>query len=135
MTRTTVGRLVRAMYVLLFRWKLSCLAHALLLLACAAPLARADIFIATNSVWRFFRGTNEASAPLGTEWRTNTFDDSVWEVGPAPFYYGTNYSPAGGTFAQFEMSAGSKISNAHAIFAAWQEFTAKPTAGERAAQG
>src|SRR3954451_19376235 len=48
----------------------------------------------SNSVWRFFRGTNEASSPV-TEWRTNTFDDSSWEVGPAPFYYGTNYTNVG----------------------------------------
>src|ERR1051325_6240866 len=57
--------------------------------------AQADVLLPTNSVWRFFRGTNEASGPTGTEWRTNTFDDSSWEVGQAPFYFG--YSPGSGT--------------------------------------
>ena len=59
--------------------------------------AHAAVVVPTNSVWRFFRGTNEASGPIGTEWRTNTFDDSSWEVGRAPFYYGTNYMPTNGT--------------------------------------
>jgi hypothetical protein len=59
--------------------------------------ANAAVVIPTNSVWRFFRGTNEASGPTGTEWRTNTFDDSSWETGQAPFYFGTNYNPAAGT--------------------------------------
>jgi hypothetical protein len=59
--------------------------------------AFAEVVIPTNSVWRFVRGTNEASAPTGTEWRTNTFDDSSWEAAQAPFYFGTNYTPATGT--------------------------------------
>jgi len=75
----------------------------LLLLVSGVSVARADVIVQTviqsNSVWRFFRGTNEASGPLGTEWRTNTFDDSAWEVGEAPFWLGTNYQPAsGGTY-------------------------------------
>ncbi len=45
-----------------------------------------ETLVSSNSTWRFFRGTNEASTPP-TEWRTNTFDDSTWESGPAPFYY------------------------------------------------
>ena len=53
--------------------------------------------MASNSVWRLFRGTNEASGPTGMEWRTNTFDDATWETRSAPFYFGTNFSPAGGT--------------------------------------
>ncbi len=71
--------------------------QALTALFALMAAARADVVIETNSVWRFFRGTNEASSPLGTEWRTNTFDDSSWETGQAPFYFGDNYSPAGGT--------------------------------------
>lgn len=73
----------------------------LVTLLCVTGLAQAEIVIPTNSVWTFFRGTNEASSPP-TAWRTNDFDDSSWEVGSAPFYYGTNYStnipPGTGTF-------------------------------------
>jgi hypothetical protein len=53
--------------------------------------------ISSNSTWRFFRGTNEASVPP-TEWRTNTFDDSTWESGDGPFYFfATNAAFSGGT--------------------------------------
>jgi hypothetical protein len=56
-----------------------------------------DTLVSSNSTWRFFRGTNEASVPP-TEWRTNTFDDATWETGEAPFYYfATNATFAGGT--------------------------------------
>src|SRR5687767_14063133 len=67
---------------------------ALLWLAFSASVARAEVFVPTNSVWRFFRGLSEPTANV-TEWRTNTFDDSSWELGPALFYFG--YSPASGT--------------------------------------
>jgi hypothetical protein len=53
------------------------------------------LVIPTNSAWRLFRGTNEASTPP-TLWRTNTFDDSSWELAPAPFFYNpSNTSPGG----------------------------------------
>jgi hypothetical protein len=66
----------------------------LLLLAGIPAVAEADVLLSSNSVWRFFRGIQEPSAVLGA-WRTNTFDDSTWEVGQAPFYFG--HSPASGT--------------------------------------
>ena len=72
----------------------------LLALALDPPVAWAQptvsTIMASNSTWRFFRGTNEASTPP-TLWRTNTFDDVNWETGAAPFYYGTNYNPPSGT--------------------------------------
>ena len=55
----------------LFGNRLGVVAAALLL----TLSANAAVVIPTNSVWRFFRGTNEASGPTGTEWRTNTFND------------------------------------------------------------
>jgi hypothetical protein len=73
----------------------SALSRLIVFFAFVASLARADVVIPTNSVWSFFRGTNEASQPNPTEWRTNTFDDSSWEVGQAPFYFG--FSPTNGT--------------------------------------
>lgn len=69
----------------------------ILLLALTAGSVRAELVIQTNSSWRLFRGTNEASGPAGTEWRTNTFDDSTWETSDAPFYFGGTYSPESGT--------------------------------------
>ena len=68
-----------------------------LLWLCLAATVQAEVLVASNSVWHLFRGTNEASGPTGTEWRTNTFDDATWETRSAPFYFGTNFSPAGGT--------------------------------------
>ena len=72
-----------------------CLALTLLPLATQAQ-STTQFLVPSNSVWRLFRGTNEASSPA-TTWRTNTFDDASWEVGPAPFYYGPNYNPPSGT--------------------------------------
>ncbi|MCX8155774.1 MAG: lamin tail domain-containing protein [Verrucomicrobiae bacterium] len=42
--------------------------------------------VASNAVYRFFRGYGEASNPVQA-WRALNFDDSAWESGPAPFYY------------------------------------------------
>ena len=51
--------------------------------------AEARILVATNSTWRYFKGTSEASTPTNV-WREVDFDDSAWLVGNAPFHYGTN---------------------------------------------
>ena len=65
-------------------------------LALCGPLsARAEIFIATNSTWRYFKGTTEASDPTNA-WREIAFDDSAWLVGQAPFHYGANPMCGGG---------------------------------------
>ena len=76
--------------------------HLLSLRFCLAGLvlgglcwARADILIATNSTWRYFKGTVEASDPTNA-WREIAFDDSAWLVGQAPFHYGPNPMCAGG---------------------------------------
>ncbi len=61
----------------------------LALFALSIVLGQAEVVRTTNSVWSFFRGTNEASTPP-TAWRTNDFDDSTWEQLPAPFNYNTN---------------------------------------------
>ncbi|WCJ59442.1 Ig-like domain-containing protein [Fontisphaera persica] len=50
------------------------------------------ILVASNAVYRFFRGRTEASDPYNA-WRQLNFDDSTWEVGPAPFYYDANTPP------------------------------------------
>jgi hypothetical protein len=42
--------------------------------------------IQERSVWRFFRGYDEASSPT-TAWRALSFDDSGWEQGAAPVGY------------------------------------------------
>ena len=74
----------------------------LLLLATLAGLgaqaqSTTETLVSSNSTWRFFRGTNEASTPPAA-WRTNTFDDAAWEVSAAPFYYfGTNALFTNGT--------------------------------------
>ena len=42
----------------------------------------------TDTVWRWKRGTNEASAPV-TAWRLSGFDDAAWDESRAPFLYTT----------------------------------------------
>ena len=49
--------------------------------------------ISTNSLWRFRKGTSEASTPTNA-WRQLGFDDSSWVRLPAVFYYGETW-PAG----------------------------------------
>ena len=47
----------------------------------------ADVLIATNSTWRYFKGLAEASNPDTTAWRQVGFDDSGWASGLSAFYY------------------------------------------------
>ena len=60
----------------------------------AVPAAPVTL-VATNSAWRFARGTNEASLPDTTFWRMPEFADGGWVAGNAPFFYGE--AVAGGT--------------------------------------
>ncbi len=57
------------------------------LLCCTLP-AQSAVLFSTNSNWRFVRGTNEASLPDTTLWRTNTFIDSNFADAESPFWYG-----------------------------------------------
>lgn len=57
----------------------------------------AATLFSTNAVWRYFKGTNEASSPDATAWRAPAFDDSAWSNGLAPFYYDTDTSASGDT--------------------------------------
>ena len=53
-----------------------------------APSGKAADFVSTGEVWRYLKGTAEASSPDGTAWRQTAFDDSGWLSGPATFWYG-----------------------------------------------
>ncbi len=53
---------------------------------------RGEILVATNSTWRFRKGTAEASSPTNA-WRQPSFNDSAWLAGAAPFYYDTDPAP------------------------------------------
>src|SRR5215213_10083901 len=48
-------------------------------------------FFSTNATWRWLRGTNEASAPDVSSWRSNSFNDELFADAPAPFTYGEGY--------------------------------------------
>lgn len=50
------------------------------------------VLIATNAVWKYKKGTSEASSPISA-WRFLNFDDSSWLEGPGPFYYDTDGTP------------------------------------------
>src|ERR1041384_862373 len=52
----------------------------------------AATILPTNSVWKYFTGLSEASAPNPIVWRDVNFDDSTWPSGPAPFYNGESLS-------------------------------------------
>jgi hypothetical protein len=51
------------------------------------------VLVQSNSVWRFVKGTNEASDPISA-WRLLSFDDSGWSNAPAPFFFGDPYTNA-----------------------------------------
>jgi hypothetical protein len=52
----------------------------------AAPPQPRVILVASNAIYRWRPGTNEASSPPDA-WRGPGFDDSGWAAGQAPFYY------------------------------------------------
>jgi hypothetical protein len=54
--------------------------------ALSYPTAAATHFT-TNATWKYFRGTNEASLPDRSAWRSPSFNDSSWSEGAAPFYF------------------------------------------------
>lgn len=62
-------------------------AAVLVLGAGLAADAPADVLVATNAVWRYAKGTEEASSPV-TLWRERGFDDAAWRTGSGPFYFG-----------------------------------------------
>lgn len=61
-----------------------------LLLALLSRSAVADrvVYFERGVEWRYFPGTQEASAPEPTAWRPPDFDASEWEANLAPFGYG-----------------------------------------------
>ena len=59
--------------------------------------AHAATIFSTNSIWRYFKGTAEASLPDTGVWRAMAFDDSSWSTGAAPFYYDSDTSANGYT--------------------------------------
>ena len=60
----------------------------------AALQSRGETLFSTNAVWRYLKGTEEASFPTRGEWRKPSFDDSGWTPAHAPFFYG---DPLSGT--------------------------------------
>ena len=50
------------------------------------PLPTRVTLVASNALYRWRPGTNEASSPLSA-WRQLGFNDSSWAAGQAPFYY------------------------------------------------
>ena len=48
--------------------------------------AQSALFITNGSVWKYQKGTNEASLPTNA-WRFLNFDDSAWSLGAAPIGY------------------------------------------------
>lgn len=65
------------------------------LLSCVPTSLLANTLVATNSTWRLFKGTGEASTPVEA-WRARGFNDSAWVAAAAPFHFGES-SVTGGT--------------------------------------
>ena len=53
-------------------------------------------FVQTNSAWKYFKGTSEASAPTNA-WRLSGFDDAAWFSGNTPVGYGETFVTNFGT--------------------------------------
>src|SRR5438128_5876575 len=68
------------------------LAGGLWLLASGDLNVCAQILIATNSTWKFVKGTSEASSPTNA-WRMLAFNDTTWTSSAAPFYYDVDPAP------------------------------------------
>jgi hypothetical protein len=62
----------------------------LLALAGSLPLPAQEpiLLVATNSTWRYFKGTAEPSPDNLAAWRAPGFAADDWSSGPAPFAYG-----------------------------------------------
>ncbi|MBN1673180.1 MAG: fibronectin type III domain-containing protein, partial [Kiritimatiellae bacterium] len=65
-----------------------CYSYANALMLRAAKAAAPDEKIAKGAVWRYRKGTAEASAPA-TAWRRPGHDGSAWASGPTPLGYGS----------------------------------------------
>lgn len=67
-----------------------CVLPLLLALASSLPLVAQEpiVLIATNSAWRYFKGTAEPSPGNPAAWRRTDFAASGWSTGAAPFSYG-----------------------------------------------
>ena len=61
------------------------------LLATASAVQAADL-IPLGSSWKYYLGTNEASAPTDA-WRAPAFADGAWLAGTAPIGYDTGGTP------------------------------------------
>jgi hypothetical protein len=64
------------------------LALCVVLASGVSPPAQAAVMVPANSVWKYFKGASEASAPDAAAWQRMNFDDASWPSGPAPFSYG-----------------------------------------------
>ncbi len=49
------------------------------------------LYVPLGSTWRYFPGIEEAPSPDPAAWRAFTFDDTNWNLGPAPFGFGDDW--------------------------------------------
>lgn len=73
----------------LARWPVAVLLGLALLGASAR--GQGLTLVATNAVWKYFKGRSEASSPVSA-WREVGFNDASWPSGAAAFYYGEDLS-------------------------------------------
>src|SRR5262245_52195489 len=65
-------------------------AHLFLIMViclCALPGRTADLLVATNTAWKYFKGRSEPSTPISA-WRQLNFVDTTFTQGSTPFWYG-----------------------------------------------
>ena len=51
-------------------------------------VAQTQRLVPRGDLWRWVKGTAEASSPDRTAWRASVFDDGAWVAGQLPVFYG-----------------------------------------------
>ena len=57
-------------------------------LGCLLATASAQSLVPPGASWKFFRGTESPSPDASDRWRLPDYDDSHWDTGVEPFFYG-----------------------------------------------
>jgi len=64
---------------------------------CLLPASAASGIFTKQASWKYLIGSQEASLPDVTAWRTVEFDDGTWPTGQGAFYYEANSGYTGNT--------------------------------------
>ncbi|MCX6869365.1 MAG: hypothetical protein NTY84_01880, partial [Verrucomicrobia bacterium] len=74
--------------LMMTHWKPCSVAALVWLFSALMVEAQTQQLIPRGDVWRFAKGTAEASSPDATEWRVSTFNEAAWSAATLPVFYG-----------------------------------------------